>query len=68
MTIHLATGIICGGSPTYCGAKFEYDNPEGTTDVTIKNATRKPDNATCKVCLGEYRKLEKRYEAQKHKG
>ena len=47
MTIHLATGIICGGKPTWCGERFTYRESDGV----ITNATNATEKATCEKCI-----------------
>lgn len=52
--IHLATGIICGGPPTYCGVKLEKKYREETGKVHVLNATDNEDRATCVMCMRKW--------------
>lgn len=59
--IHHATGIICGGLPTYCGVRIEWsespmlDKP-GETKL-VPNVTTCPERVTCETCRAKYREI-----------
>lgn len=66
-TIHLATGIVCGGPPTWCeeALETEYDEERGVDVVT--NATQSTERYNCEACHRKYSKAVKDLERRRTK-
>ena len=52
-TIHLATGIVCGGRKLWCGAKMRTEYREDSDTVRVLNATQDEERCNCDGCLVE---------------
>jgi uncharacterized protein DUF4326 len=52
--LHLATGIICGGPPTYCGEELETKYFKHSDKHRVLNATMSEERANCRACLRAY--------------